>query len=114
MDDTFSVVRSREEAYKLLGVFNSVHPNLFFTHELELNQSLSFLDVLIRRRTDQSFAFSVFRKKTWTGVYMSFHSFVPISYKRALVKSLFTRALRLCSPEYLQAEFDFIVPCPCS
>ena len=43
-----------------------------------------------------------------TGVLLSFHSFVPVSYKRSLVRSLHIRAIRLCSPEYLNAEFDFL------
>ena len=108
MDDTLAVVRGKSEASKLLTMFNSVHCNLSFTCELESNDCISFLDVLVHRRTDGFLSFSVFRKKTWRGVYMSFHSFVPIAYKRALVRSLFTRAVRLCSPEYLQAELHFL------
>ena len=52
--------------------------------------------------------FSIFRKKSWTGVYTSFHSFVPVAYKRTLVKSLYIRAIRLCSPTFLEDEFNFL------
>lgn len=82
MDDTFSLVRNKEEASKLLKLFNAVHPNLHFTTELESSKSLSFLEVLVRRRTDDSFSFSIFRKKTWTGVSISAStalSLLPIS-----------------------------------
>ena len=41
-------------------------------------------------------------------MYTNFHSFVPVSYKRCLVKSLFTRAVRLCSNEFLADELDFV------
>ena len=108
VDDTFAIVNDHNESSKLLSIFNSIHPNLHFTTELESDCSLSFLDVLIHRRSDGSFSFSIFRKKTWTGVYLNFHSFVPMSYKRALVRSLFTRVVRLCSPEHLQNELDFV------
>jgi hypothetical protein len=108
MDDTCVAFRNEKEASKLLSLFNSVHRSLCFTSEFESNGTMSFLDLMIHRRPDGTFAFSIFRKKTWTGVYTSFHSFVPISYKRALVKSLFTRVVRLCSAEFLADELDFV------
>ena len=108
VDDTFAVVRDRNEASKLLKLFNSFHQNLQFTIELESNLTLPFLDVCVHKARDGSFSFSVFRKHSWTGVYISFHSFVPVAYKRALVKCLYIRALCLCSPVFLEDEFDFI------
>jgi hypothetical protein len=108
MDDTFCVVRNRSEVERLLNNFNSAHPNLSFTSEIECCDSLPFLDVRVHRRRDGSTAFSIFRKKTWTGVYTNFHSFVPLAYKRGVVRSLFLRALRLCSSEYIDEECDFI------
>ena len=108
MDDTFSIVKNESEALKLLQLFNSAHESLNFTHELEINDCLPFLDVCVHRRSDGSLATSIYRKKTWTGVLMSFHSFVPISYKRSIIRSLFSRVVRLCSAEYLRDELDFL------
>ena len=51
---------------------------------------------------------SVYRKPTFSGVYLNFNSFVPISYKRNLVRCLFHRANRICSPEHLQTELEFL------
>ena len=85
VNDTFIVANNMTDVTRLLNVFNSAHLNLSFTVEIERDCSLSFLDVQVHRRQDGSAAFSIFRKKTWTGVYTSFHSYVPLSYKRAVV-----------------------------
>lgn len=108
LDDTFSIVRNKSEALKLLQLFNSAYENLTFTYEAETNNSLPFLDVCVHRRSDGSLATSIHRKKTWTGVLLSFHSFVPISYKRSIIRSLFSRVVRLCSAEYLREELNFL------
>lgn len=50
----------------LLHYVNSLHPNIRFTCEKEINCEFSFLDVrIIRERT--KFSTTVFRKKTNTG-----------------------------------------------
>ena len=108
VDDTYALVRDRTAAHKLFRLFNSAHVNLNFTFELERNDCLSFLDVTVHRRVDGSVATSIFRKKTWTGIYLNFHSFVPAQYKRGLIRSLYTRVVRLCSPEFLNAEFELL------
>jgi len=51
---------------------------------------------------------TVYRKPTFSGIYMSFHSFVPVAYKRGLVRSLFNRALRICSAEFLDQELNTV------
>lgn len=66
------------------------------------------MDVRVQRRSDGTLATSVYRKPTFSGVYLNFHSFAPVSYKKGLVRCLFYRASRICSPECLQAEFDFL------
>ena len=101
-------MRTESEALKLLHLLNSAHENLTFTYEVETYNSQPFLDVCVHRRSDGSLATSIHRKKTWTGVLLSFHSFVPISYKRSIIHSLFSRVVRLCSPEYLRDELAFL------
>ena len=117
VDDTFAIVKDTFEAsrllnllnsaHRLLNLLNSAHTNLSFTTELEDNDCIPFLDVKIHRHQDASPAISIFRKKTWTGVFLNFHSFTPVSWKRGLVKSLFTHAVRLCSPEFLASALLF-------
>jgi len=108
VDDTFALVRSREAGESLLDIFNSFHPHINFTYECEEQGRLPFLDVSIQRMPDGKLCTTVHRKPTFSGVYMSFHSFVPIAYKRGLVRSLFIRALRICSDEMLDQEFNTI------
>ncbi|CAH8838228.1 unnamed protein product [Trichobilharzia szidati] len=54
---------------------------------------------------------SIYRKETWTGQYLHYNSFCPISYKRGLVRTLYDRARKLCSPNKVEEELDFIEKC---
>ena len=64
--------------------------------EEENNGELPFLDVLVERR-DSSFLTSVYRKPTFTGLYLIWHSFAPISTKLNLIRCLSYRVLHICS-----------------
>ncbi len=59
---------SSEQVVPFLDYLNSKHPNIQFTHELENNGSLSFLDINITR-TNGHFSTSVFHKLTSTGLF---------------------------------------------
>ena len=73
-DDILLVCDNQTEANTLLAEFNSLHPNLRLTSEQESFNSISFLDILITRREDGSIQRSIYRKFTWTGQYLNFHS----------------------------------------
>ena len=96
VDDTFACFGSRDEALKFFQDLNGLHPSLGFTMEEEKNNSLPFLDVLVERRSS-SFLTSIFRKPTFTGLYLSWDSFAPKSRKVNLIKCLTFRALMICS-----------------
>ena len=82
---------------KFLTNLNSKHPNIKFTIEKENEGVLSFLDVLVQKDTHGSFTTTTYRKPTYTGLLTNFTSFVPLSYKFALVKTLFNRAAKINS-----------------
>ena len=44
-----------------------------------------------------TFTINVYRKKTFSGVYTNFKSFIPEAYKIGLIKSLLFRCFSLCS-----------------
>ena len=50
----------------------------------------------------------IYRKDTNTGLYINFHSYVPWHFKIAWIKSLATRAKKICSPNKLNKELNNI------
>ena len=88
---------------------NKQHPSITFTKEEEQDNKLSFLDVLLTRTTDGSIVTSIYRKPTFSGLYMKWDSFVPKSYKKGLVNCLVFRAWKLCSSYVLfHSEILFV------
>ena len=78
-----------------------------FTHEIEKNNSLAFLDVLVTR--ENTFCTSLYRKPTFSGLYSNFKSFMPDSYKKGLIFTLLHRAFVLCCDwNQLHAEVTFL------
>ena len=87
VDDIFALFSSPDYADKFKEYLSSKHHNINFSIEKEKDGCLSFLDVNIFRENDK-FATNVYRKKTYSGVYTSFKSFIPETYKIGLIKSL--------------------------
>ena len=85
---------SSDHVLKFHRYINSRHKNMTFTHEIEENNSLAFLDVLVIR--EDTFYTSLYRKPTFSGLYSNFESFMPDSYKKGLIYTLFRRAYVLC------------------
>ena len=68
---------------------------------------LPFLDVLVGRR-DSSSLTSVYRKPTFTELYLSWDSFAPRSRQRNLIRFLSYRALNICSDCRIEDELKVI------
>ena len=103
VDDTFSVFVLEDEACDFFELLNGLHPSLEFTMEGEKDNRLPFMDVLVERAGDK-FIRSVYRKPTFTGLYTRWDSFTSTNHKVNLIKSLASRAKRICSPETLDEE----------
>ena len=86
VDDCFGYHRDVDESDRFLVTLNSLHPVLKFTREMESDGQLPFLDLKVQR--GEMFVTSVYRKPTFTGLYIPFDSFVPFRYKRNLIKNL--------------------------
>ncbi|BHF66361.1 hypothetical protein SprV_0200937700 [Sparganum proliferum] len=106
LDDIFCLADGTTDIDDLVQKFNSAHPSLKFTAEAEADNEIAFLDVLLHRQEDGSIQHRVFRKKTWTGQYVNFHSFVPLNIERNLVQRLAARVRRICSPETIEEELQ--------
>ena len=50
----------------------------------------------------------IYRKNTYTRPYINFHCYVPWHFKIAWIKSLVTRAKKICSPNKLNKELNNI------
>ena len=86
VDDIFCVFNNENDAKNFFEYLNEQHINIKFTMEKEENSSLAFLDVLLTKN-NHGFTSTVFRKKTSIGLFTSFDSFTPISYKIGLIKT---------------------------
>ena len=96
VDDIFVLFSSLDQAEKFKKCLSSKYPNINFSLEKENEGCLSFLDVNIFREKGK-FVTNVYRKKTFSGVYTNFDSFIPESYKTGLINSLLFRCFNLCS-----------------
>jgi hypothetical protein len=93
----------------LLRALNSYNQEIQFTVEYELNNQLPYLDTLVSKNPDGTLEFTVYRKPTHSGRYLSFHSSNPIAHKKSVGSSLFHRALVICSNQTLYDEEKSII-----
>ena len=92
----------KEHVKKFSKYMNSRHRNIKFTFEEEQDNKISFLDISITR-VGNKLQTSLFRKKTFSGVYLNFSSHLPNIYKKGLIDTLLYRAYNACSS---YASFD--------
>ena len=80
---------------------------LKFTVEEEHNSSIPFLDIKIHRHNN-SFEFSVYRKPTNNLFNLHYYSHHASNVKKSAFRSTFLRALRICSPDFIDQDIKFI------
>ena len=97
VDDTFSMFDSKDAANEFLKYLNSRHNSIKFTIEFEQAEEIPFLDILVKRCPNNTFVTSVYRKKTFTGLYTKRDSFTPRKYKINLIRTLTYRCFRIFS-----------------
>ena len=108
VDDTFLIFYTKEDSIAFFDFLNTQNDNIKFTKEDEDNNMLSFLDVLVTR-VDGTLCTSVYRKRTFSGLFMKYDSFVPIQCKRSLVYGLINRSWKICSSvESFENEVKFL------
>ena len=66
---------------------NSHRQNIKFTFEEEHNNITAFLDISITK-VGNELQTSLFRKKTFSDVYLKFNSHLPSEYKKGLLHTL--------------------------
>jgi hypothetical protein len=86
VDDIFVVVKSRF-VQRTLNFLNNQHSSIKFTHEMEEDSQLPFLDVLVMRNEDK-INLKIYRKPTSTNRFISSKSFHSFQHKNAAFNSM--------------------------
>lgn len=108
VDDTFTCFSNSSHLDQFLDYLNAQHPNIKFTMEKSMNDTISFLDTKISRN-NTSFAHQVYRKATFTGLGTNFHSFIFSKFKTNSIKTLIHRAFHLSSSyAFFNTEVEFL------
>jgi hypothetical protein len=107
VDDIFSLIPKDVDINHFLVQLNNVSPSIKFTYEMEDENKISFLDTLVIR-SEEGFSFKVFRKSTNNYLIINNHSHHELSVKFSALRSMFLRALKICSPQHLAEEIDII------
>ena len=108
VDDILVVIPCRTDVSALRAQLNAVHPHIQFTVEEEENESLPFLDTVITRR-DSGPVFRVYRKPTNKDDFVHYFSHHRRRTKGDIVTGFFLRALRVCCPETLEDEMQYVI-----
>ena len=104
VDDTLLLIKPQDINSVLLKL-NSFHPDLQFTNGIFVDSNdVHFLDLKIPNNE-----ITIYRKTTHTGLFVRYDSCEPWYKKTAWIRSLVTRAKKLCStPKLLATEIKNI------
>ena len=96
IDDLFLAFDNSENIEDTFNAFNSIHNKIQFTREPEVENQLAFLDVHIMKAR-KGVETKLFRKPTFTGLYINWQSYAPFKHKKNLLFTLLDRAYKICS-----------------
>ncbi len=114
VDDIFIVwTHGKTLLLEFLECFNTGHPAIRFTMELESHNCLPFLDVNVTKICGSNqvwkLATSVYRKPSDVGHFIPFMSYHSMEHKMAAIKCFTHRAFSHCSSvQFRQQELSFI------
>lgn len=104
VDDCFAVVNATQ-INETLELFNSVCPEIQFTIEPEVNNTLPFLDLKIIRNENGNIEFDIYRKDTCTDRFIPVESNQHPSHKLAAFNSMIHRLVNVTlTPERFEIE----------
>lgn len=99
VDDIFTCIPF-DKKDEILAAFNSIHPRLKFTIELESrDNTLPFLDTLLIRRNNRIIT-DWYQKPTFSGRILNFNSKHNMAQKINIINNLKHRALKLSNNEF--------------
>ena len=96
VDDTFTLVK-KGKRNEIITALNNFHPNIKFTHEIEKEGQIAFLDVLLMKEENGSIQTAVYRKPTNNSIYIHWDSYAPKQWKVGTLFGIIRRAYEICS-----------------
>ena len=100
IDDCFAKTSCEEKNKLLFQQLKEAYEAIMFINECETNNQLFFLNFLLVNRGGK-FKSKVYRKPNFTNKYFNFKSFCSKLRKIGLIKTLYSRAKKMCSSEFL-------------
>ena len=97
VDDILAAFDNEQDSLNFLNFLNKRHPNIKFTIEKQINDSIAFLDVFISGINNQNLTLQTYHKSISTGLLLNFKSFISFSYKISLIKCLIDRSFKICN-----------------
>jgi hypothetical protein len=95
VDDIITLYKGNtRQTLILLKYLNSLHKNLEFTIETEINNTLNFLDISISRTNSLQHKFQIFRKSTMTDTTIHNSSNHPNQHKNAAYNTMIYRLIK--------------------
>ena len=94
-----------DKIHYTLGIFNSYNPRLQFTHEIESNNNINFLDLTVIRNNN-SLMHNWFRKPSNSNRFLNYNSNHTKSQKIGMVYNLVDRAILLANDCYHNENLD--------
>lgn len=98
VDDVLAVI-NLDDKDAILNIFNSYHPKIKFTTEMEANNEISYLDMKLRRE-DNRIIFDWYTKDTSSGRIMNFNTTQPINQIINTAKNFIFRVLNISDSKY--------------
>lgn len=89
----------RDKIDNTLSTFNNYHDRLKFTHEVEDNNKINFLNTTVLRK-DGTLITNWYRKPTFSGRYINYFSNHPYKYKINTVINLVDHAILLSNDQF--------------
>ena len=110
VDDSHACFGSRNNANEFLNVLKSEDPEIQYTIEYENeHKELNFLNITLKHDLNQFFDFAVYCKPAITNVQIKPHSKLCSNIAMGVFKGFLSRALHICSENYLAQEIDFLI-----
>ena len=107
VDDTLLCV-PLDKLQKVIETFNAYHPRIQFTHEMERNNRISFLDMEIIKLDNGKIVSNCYRKSKYSGRMLNFILNHPFQNKVAIIKHLVDRAVCLSHESFHSENFEVV------